>query len=116
MLRTVPELIAEVRADLRLLDAHAAMLEVADNNGTVIDVREPKEALEKPAMASVNVPRGVLEMLVTEKIKDADHPIYLHCASGVRATLAAEQLKRIGYTNVTAISCPIDSVREAQES
>ena len=115
MLRTVPELIAEVRADLRLLDAQTAMLEVADNNGTVIDVREPQEVLEKPANASVNFPRGVLEMMVTEKIQDADHPIYLHCASGARAALAAEQLKRIGYKSVTAISCPIDSVCEAQE-
>lgn len=115
MLRTVPELLAEVRAELRLLDAQAAMLEVADNNGTVIDVREPAEVLEKPAASSVNIPRGILEMLVTEKIKDADHPIYIHCASGARATLAAEQLERIGYKSVTVISCAIDSVCEAQE-
>ena len=115
MLRTVPELLAEVRAELRLLDAQAAMLEVANNSGTVIDVREPAEVQAKPAPASMNIPRGVLEMLVTEKITDADHPIYIHCASGARATLAAEQLERIGYKSVTVISCPIDSVCEAQE-
>lgn len=115
MLRSVPELLAEVRAQLRLLDAQAAMLEAADNNGTIIDVREPEEVSQKAAPASMNMPRGVLEMLVTEKIRDADHPIYIHCASGARAMLAAEQLERIGYNSVTVISCPIDTVCEAQE-
>lgn len=92
------------------------MLEAATNNGTVIDVREPEEVQAKPASASINIPRGVLEMLVTEKIRDADHPIYIHCASGARALLAAEQLERIGYKSVSVISCPIDSVCEAQQS
>ena len=36
--------------------------------------------------------------------------IYLHCASGGRAALAAEQLQRIGYKNVKAISCGHDEV------
>jgi rhodanese-related sulfurtransferase len=32
-----------------------------------------------------------------------DRKIYVQCASGTRATLAAKQLKDIGFTNVTAV-------------
>jgi len=114
MLMTVPELIAQVRAELRLLDAATAMAECADKSGIVIDVREPGEVQAKPAGGSVNIPRGVLEMMALEKFKEPDHPIYVHCASGVRAVLAAEQLLRLGYTDVTVISCGIDDVCKAQ--
>ena len=96
------------------LAAVAAMTECTHKGGTVIDVREPGEAQAKPAAESLNIPRGVLEMMVLEKFQDADHPINLHCASGARATLAAEQLTRLGYRDVTVISCGIDAVCEAQ--
>jgi rhodanese-related sulfurtransferase len=34
---------------------------------------------------------------------DLNRKIYVQCASGSRATLAAKQLKDIGFTNVTAV-------------
>jgi rhodanese-related sulfurtransferase len=114
MLMTVPELLEKVREELRLLDAAAAMAECADKSGIVIDVREPGEVQAKPAEGSINIPRGVLEMMVLEKFKEASHPIYIHCASGARATLAAEQLNRLGYNDVTVITCGIDAVCDAQ--
>jgi rhodanese-related sulfurtransferase len=114
MLMTVPELIAKVRGNLRLLDAATAMTECADKNGDVIDVREPGEVQAKPVEGSVNIPRGILEMMMLEKFKEPSHPIYIHCASGVRATLAAEQLQRLGYDDVTVITCGIDDICKAQ--
>ena len=114
MLISVPELLAEARKNVRLLDAVAAMAECTDKGGTVIDVREPGEVQAKPAAESLNIPRGVLEMMALEKFQDANHSIYLHCANGTRATLAAEQLARLGYADVTVISCGIDAVCEAQ--
>jgi hypothetical protein len=44
VLISVPELLAEARKNLRLLDAVAAMAECTDKGGAVIDVREPGEA------------------------------------------------------------------------
>ena len=116
MLKTLPELVAEARAHLRCLDAETAIGEIKANKGTIVDVREPVEVSATPAPHSVNIPRGILEMKVEQVIPDADHPIYLHCASGGRATLAAEQLHRLGYTNVSVITCPIDTVRHHQQA
>jgi rhodanese-related sulfurtransferase len=53
-------------------------------------------------------------MKISETVSASDHPIFLHCATGGRATLAAEQLVRMGYTEVTVITCPIDVICETQ--
>ena len=113
MLKTLPQLISEVAPGIRRLEASAAAAELEQNNGLVIDVREPAEVSAKAARGTVNIPRGLLEMKVPEVCKDSRHPIYLHCAAGGRACLAAEQLGRLGYENVTAITCNIDNVVNA---
>ena len=116
MLISLPDLIASARANLRCLDAETALKEVQASGGTIIDVREPVELEAIPAPHSVNIPRGILEMKVVDIVTDADHPVYLHCATGGRATLAAEQLERLGYSKVTVITCPAETVRQHQEA
>ncbi|MEP4149158.1 MAG: rhodanese-like domain-containing protein [Halioglobus sp.] len=114
MLKTVPELVAEARAQLRCVNSASAVQELRGNNGTIVDVREMVEVEHLNAPHSINIPRGVLEMKIGEAIADENHPIYLHCATGGRATLAAEQLVKMGYRNVSVITCPIDKVLEQQ--
>ncbi len=114
MLMTVPELLAQARASLQLLDAASALPDCERKGGVLIDVREPAEVHGKAATGAVNFPRGVVEMMVLEKFKDPTQPIYVHCASGGRAVLAAEQLQRLGYSDVTAITCGIDVICEIQ--
>ena len=114
MLKTIPELVAQARENLRCVDAETAVAEVNENQGTIIDVRELVEVEQLGAPHSLNIPRGILEMKITELVPDAAHPLYVHCATGGRATLAAEQLLRLGYESVSVITCPINSVREQQ--
>ena len=73
-------------------------------------MREPAEHATKAAVGAINIPRGLLEMKLMEIEKDATRPIYLHCASAARATLAAEALTRIGYKDVTVITCEIKKI------
>ena len=49
-------------------------------------------------------------MKLLEIEKDPERHIYLHCASSLRASLAAEQLARMGYTNVNVITCRMEEV------
>lgn len=116
MLKTVPEMVMEARAGLRCVSADQAHAEIADNKGTIVDVREMVEVGNLAAPHSINIPRGILEMKIGEAIPDADHPIYLHCATGGRASLAAEQLVKMGYTNVSVITCSIETVCAAQQA
>lgn len=109
-LLTVPELVGQARAKVRSLDAAGAKAEIVENRGLLIDVREPAEVAAKPVHGSINIPRGVLEMKIGELCPRADQPIYIHCATGGRAALAAEQLQRMGYQNVQALACSVDEV------
>ncbi len=102
---SVPELVQQAAGGVRRLDAQSALAECKEKQGLIIDVREPAEVSQLPTAGSINIPRGVLEMKITELCPNEEAAIYIHCASGGRATLATEQLQRLGYSNVTAISC-----------
>lgn len=111
MLKTVPELIKDVKQNVRCIDAQTAISERAENKGWLIDVREPAEHTATPAKGTINIPRGLLEMKMLELEKDPNRAIYLHCATSARAALGAEQLKRVGYENVSVITCKLDEIQ-----
>jgi rhodanese-related sulfurtransferase len=110
MLKTIPELVQEIRQHVRCVSAEIAYGEIKQNRGILIDVREAVEVAEKPVPESINIPRGVLEMKVSTLYPSEDHSLYIHCATGARATLAAEQLQRIGYRRVSVITCDLETI------
>lgn len=110
MLIDIKTRINNITVPLRCVSAQEAAQEISANQGLLLDVREPAEVKEKPVDAATNIPRGVLEMKVLEMVKDPSQPIYVHCASGVRAKLSAEQLMLLGYEKVSVITCPVDDI------
>ncbi|MBU0944522.1 MAG: rhodanese-like domain-containing protein [Proteobacteria bacterium] len=67
----------------------------------LVDVREANEveALQIQAEDSMAVPRGVIEVKLSRKIKDLDTKLVLYCLKGDRGMLATKALTDIGYTN-----------------
>lgn len=110
MLRSIPDLIQEIRPKVRCVTSSSAKLEMSNNGGILIDVREPVEVAQNPTPNALNIPRGVLEMKVSELHPHEETPLYIHCATGARATLSAEQLMRIGYKHVSVITCDIETI------
>jgi rhodanese-related sulfurtransferase len=110
MLKSVEELMRELHGKVRVVDAATALSESRENGGIIIDVREHNEVDIKTAHGTRHVPRGMLEFQLPKLCPDHQHPVYLHCASGGRARLAVEQLLRMGYKNVTAISCSFEEI------
>ena len=110
MLKSIPELVQTIRLQLRCISAEEARVERLTNEGVLIDVREPQEYAEQGAEDAINIPRGILEMQALARFTDAKQPLYVHCATGARATLAAEQLQRLGYENVSVITCDLSAV------
>ncbi len=113
MLKTIPEVIAKARESLTIMTVEEAMLLAKQENGVVIDVREPNEYAEKSAEGTINIPRGLLEMKMLQRYPNEEQAIYLHCATGARAIFSAEQLKRVGYLNVTVITSSLDDICNA---
>lgn len=113
-IRSLPEIVAESKANLSCITSGAARDRLSSEPNTlVIDVREPAEVHEKQAAGTINLPRGILEMKIPEYTTNADTPILLHCASGGRAALAGEALQRMGFRNVSIIDCSCDEVMQA---
>jgi len=110
MLKTIPEIIAKARESLNTITAANAALKYKNNKGIVIDVREPAEFNEKSAAGAINIPRGLLEIKMLQLHPNEDLAIFIHCATGARATFSAEQLQRVGYKNVWVITCMLDDV------
>jgi len=110
-LKTLQELVAETKTSLQCLTPQAAQeLLLEHSDALVIDVREPGEVAEKRPTGTINIPRGVLEMKITEQTTDPDLNILLHCATGGRAALAAVALEHMGFRNVSIIDCSCDEL------
>jgi len=113
MLKTIPEIVAQARESLIFVSIEEAMRLTKQGDGVVIDVREPSEYAEKSVHGTINIPRGLLEMKVLQMYPNAEKAIFVHCATGIRAMFSAEQLKRLGYQNVSVIGSSLDDICHA---
>ena len=78
----------------------------------LVDVREESEWAKGHLPGAVHLGKGVLERDVEEKIPDTAAPIVLYCGGGFRSALAAENLQRMGYTNVLSMDGGVRGWRE----
>ena len=69
----------------------------------LVDVREDLEWAAGHAQGARHLGRGILERDVEGKIPARNTEIILYCGGGYRSLLAADSLKRMGYTNVASL-------------
>jgi rhodanese-related sulfurtransferase len=79
-----------------------------------IDVREDAEFAVDRAGGARHLGRGVLERDVETLIPEHDAPIVLYCGGGFRSALAADNLQKMGYTNVISMDGGMRAWREAR--
>ena len=79
----------------------------------LVDVREDDEFAADRIAGARHIGRGVLERDVETLIPGKDEPIVLYCGGGFRSALAADNLQRMGYTNVVSMDGGIRAWREA---
>jgi len=78
-----------------------------------VDVREDGEFAVDRAAGARHIGRGVLERDVEVLIPDKDAAIVLYCGGGYRSALAADNLRKMGYTNVVSMDGGLRAWREA---
>lgn len=69
----------------------------------LVDVREESEWAKGHLPGAMHLGKGILERDIEEKIPDTKAQIVLYCGGGFRSALAAENLQRMGYTNVLSM-------------
>jgi len=79
----------------------------------LIDVREDHEWLQGHAAGAEHLGRGIIERDIEKTAPDKDAEIVLYCGGGFRSALAADNLQKMGYTNVLSMAGGIKAWREA---
>ena len=78
----------------------------------LIDVREESEYAKDHLPGAVHLGKGVIERDVEERIPDTSAEIVLYCGGGFRSALAADNLQKMGYTNVLSMDGGVRGWRE----
>ena len=70
---------------------------------TLVDVREESEFSKGHIPGAIHIGKGVIERDIEAKITDSSQELILYCGGGYRSTLAADNLQKMGYTNVISM-------------
>ena len=74
-------------------------LEKLKNGALVIDVRSAGEFSSGHLAKAINIPLDEIETALPKRVKDKGQVLLVHCASGMRSSMAKSKLKGMGYTN-----------------
>jgi len=69
----------------------------------LIDVREESEYAADHLPGAVHLGKGIIERDVEARVPDQDTPMVLYCGGGFRSALAADNLQKMGYTQVLSM-------------
>ena len=83
----------------------------------IVDVREPQEFAAGHVPGAINIPRGVLEFKIWNHVcypdkTRMDQQMAIHCQSGNRASLAAQTLMEMGFTQISAAVMSLNDSRK----
>lgn len=75
-----------------------------ENGAVLIDVREDNEFAAGHAEGATHIGRGVIERDIIGAFPDKSQQLILYCGGGFRSALAADNLQKMGYTNVLSMA------------
>jgi rhodanese-related sulfurtransferase len=78
----------------------------------LVDVREESEFAKDHLPNAIHMGKGVIERDVEHKVPELSTPMVLYCGGGFRSALAADNLQKMGYTNVISMDGGIRGWRE----
>jgi len=69
----------------------------------LVDTREDLEWANGHVPGAIHLGRGVIERDIEKTVPDHSAPVVLYCGGGYRSALAADNLQKMGYTNVISM-------------
>jgi len=78
----------------------------------LVDVREESEFAADHVPGAVHLGKGIIERDIETRVPDFGAPLVLYCGGGFRSALAADNLQKMGYTNVISMDGGIREWRE----
>ncbi len=103
----------DAKTRVRETSVEEALGRVSEGRARLIDVREDREWEAGRARGAEHLGRGVIERDIETAFPDKTAELILYCGGGYRSALAADNLQRMGYTNVYSLAGGWKAWREA---
>jgi rhodanese-related sulfurtransferase len=97
------KLVEDARTRVREVDVARALGRM-EEGARLFDVREDNEWERGRARGAEHMGRGVIERDIEAAVPDRGAELILYCGGGYRSALAADSLRRMGYTNVHSLA------------
>lgn len=78
----------------------------------LVDVREESEFAKDHLPGAVHLGKGIIERDIEARVPELNTEMVLYCGGGFRSALAADNLQKMGYTNVISMDGGIRGWRE----
>jgi rhodanese-related sulfurtransferase len=78
----------------------------------LVDVREESEYAKNHLPGAIYLGKGIIERDIETRVPDLNTPMVLYCGGGFRSALAADNLQKMGYTNVVSMDGGVRGWRE----
>jgi rhodanese-related sulfurtransferase len=78
----------------------------------LVDVREESEFAKDHLPGAIHLGKGVIERDIEARVPELNTEMILYCGGGFRSALAADNLQKMGYTNVISMDGGIRGWRE----
>ena len=98
------KLCAEARARIREVGVADAAREAKDPAVLLVDVREESEWAAGHAAGAIHLGKGIIERDVEQRVPDKATRLLCYCGGGYRSALVADNLQRMGYSNVASVA------------
>ncbi len=98
------ELVEEALESVDEISCDRALRESVDGSAILIDVREESEWVRGHIPGAIHIGKGVIERDIEHYVDDLASRLILYCGGGYRSALAAENLQRMGYTDVLSMA------------
>jgi rhodanese-related sulfurtransferase len=107
------QIVNEAKKNVRetTVDAVKARIAAGDKF-TLVDVREDNEFAKDHLPGAIHLGKGIIERDIEKTVPYTAAPLVLYCGGGFRSALAADNLQRMGYTNVISMDGGIREWRE----
>jgi rhodanese-related sulfurtransferase len=103
---------AKTRVKEITIGEYQHMLSSGDT-GQLVDVREDSEWNAAHARDALHLGKGIIERDIETAIPDKNAKLILYCGGGYRSALAADNIQRMGYTQVLSLDGGWRAILEA---
>jgi rhodanese-related sulfurtransferase len=98
------KLVDDAKSRIRQIDIEGYKKMVAAKEPHVlVDTREDGEWAVGHVAGAVHLSKGIIERDIETRYPDKATELVLYCGGGFRSALAADNLQRMGYTNVISL-------------